>query len=113
MNSTNNDLQFENYIRSSGFTDVYQNLQVDSCTDDEFNLKYSNMPSEKIEVSVFHLNIRSLNANNSKLVQYLSMLNFSFDVLILSECWSYNIQYYSNIFFQITASFTNFQRLHQ
>ena len=50
-----------------------------------------------IDFSVFHINIRSLNANQSKLIQLLSVLEYDFDVIILSELWSYNIEFYNNI----------------
>ena len=63
--------------------------------EDKFN---SQVPKEnKIELSVFHLNIRSLNHNHQKLILYLESLNVSFDVIVLSEIWSYNVPYYANI----------------
>lgn len=49
------------------------------------------------ELSVFHCNIRSLNANQSKLIELLIVLEFNFDVVILSELWSNNVQFYENI----------------
>ena len=55
------------------------------------------MDSANIELSEFHLNIKSLNANSSKLMQLVSSLDLKFDVIILSEIWTYNIQFYSNI----------------
>ena len=44
------------------------------------------------------MNIRSLNANHSKIFQFIAALNFPFDVIILSEIWTYNISLYSNLF---------------
>jgi hypothetical protein len=52
---------------------------------------------QNIELSVFHLNIRSLNANQSNLIQLLVGLDFKFDLVVLSEIWDYNIQFYQNI----------------
>jgi Reverse transcriptase (RNA-dependent DNA polymerase) len=64
---------------------------------DQFNLKVKKC-KKKIELSVFHLNIRSLNANQRKLCTLCALLELEFDVLILSEVWSYNIDFYHNIF---------------
>jgi hypothetical protein len=52
----------------------------------------------KDNFKIFHLNIRSLNANNTKLYQFMAALNFPFDAIILSEIWSFNISMYSNLF---------------
>ena len=52
----------------------------------------------KHSFSVFHLNIRSLNANKDELFQLISALNSPFDVLVLSEIWSFNIDFYSKLF---------------
>src|SRR6267154_4333915 len=46
---------------------------------------------------LFHLNIRSLNANHDKLFQYMAALNFPFDIIILSEIWSFNIDTYKRL----------------
>ena len=50
-----------------------------------------------VDMSVFHLNIRSLYANHRALCQYLQLLSLKFEVIVLSEIWSYNIQFYHNI----------------
>jgi len=49
------------------------------------------------DISVFHLNIRSLDANHRGLCQYLELLSSDFDIIVLSEIWSYNVEYYHNI----------------
>ena len=48
--------------------------------------------------SVFHMNIRSLNANKDKLVLLLSTLKDPFDVIVLSEIWVFNLNFYANLF---------------
>ena len=53
---------------------------------------------QKSNFSFFHLNIRSLNSNKDKLVLLLSTLNDPFDVIALSEIWSFNIDFYANLF---------------
>ena len=48
-------------------------------------------------VSVFHMNIRSLNCNHRSLLLLLADLHFKFDVIVLSEVWSVNLPFLSNI----------------
>ena len=43
------------------------------------------------------MNIRSLNANQSKLIQLMAVIEYDFDIVMLSEIWSYNIEFYKNI----------------
>ena len=52
---------------------------------------------DKIELSVLHLNVRSLNAKCSQLCQLLQLVNIDFDVIVLSEVWTTNIDCYSNM----------------
>jgi len=39
-----------------------------------------------------------LNKNSQELVQYISCLNFSFDILVFSAVWTYNIDLFHNLF---------------
>ena len=57
---------------------------------------------KKTELSLFHVNIRSLNANHSKLINFFQCCKFKFDVIVLTEIWSTNIQYYSKLFNNFT-----------
>ena len=52
---------------------------------------------ENSSLSVFHMNIHSLNKNNEGLCQFLNTLNHDFDVLVLSEIWSCNIALYNKL----------------
>jgi len=52
----------------------------------------------KIKLSIFHPNIRSLNKNYHELYCFLQSLNIEFDVLVLSEIWLTNLELFSNIF---------------
>ena len=56
--------------------------------EDEFNSRISKINSK---LSVFHLNIRSLNCHHKELVTYLQLLNLQFDCICLSEVWSTNL----------------------
>ena len=49
-------------------------------------------------ISIFHTNIRSLNANHAKLKLLLTVLDNPFDVIIVTEVCSYSIDFYSNLF---------------
>jgi hypothetical protein len=52
---------------------------------------------KNLNLSIFHINIRSLNCNHDKLVSVLEACSIKFHILILSEIWSSNIHYYSNL----------------
>ena len=66
-------------------------------TEDQFNSCIGSNDNN-IELSVFHMNIRSLNSKHKLLCQFLDLLHLSFDVIILSKIWSSNISFYWNIF---------------
>ena len=48
-------------------------------------------------MSVFHINIQCLNAKHRLLCQLLETLSIEFDVIVLSEVWSFSIEFYKNI----------------
>jgi len=73
-------------------------LNFNYMTETEFNNKYtSTSDNELISISVFHVNIRSLNSNHRKLCQFLQLLARQFDVIVLSEIWRSNIDFYCNM----------------
>ena len=43
------------------------------------------------------MNIRSLNSNQSGLLQLLHCIDNDFDIIILSEIWNTNLDFYSNL----------------
>ena len=51
-----------------------------------------------IELSVFHINIRSLNKNHGGLSHLLQLIDLDFDVIVLSEIWKYSLEFYKGIF---------------
>lgn len=61
---------------------------------DEIDNLYNRIQNSNV-LSIFHVNIRSLNANSSKLTEFLDSLSVKFDCIILSEIWSINLDYYS------------------
>lgn len=73
-----NELQF-NYYMPSEFVSLCENN------------------ASNIELSIMHLNVRSLHANHDKLVAFMSVCG-DVDVIALSEIWSNNVDFYSNLF---------------
>ena len=76
--------------------DVFQNLDCNYITPDHFNHTFTSKCSA-VELSVFHVNIQCLNAKHRALCQLLESLCVEFDVVVLSEIWSYNVEFYHNI----------------
>ena len=72
-----------------------QNIDYDYYTIEQLN-NYDNKQMNKL--SIYHVNIRSLNANYKKLVEFISCCNTSFDVIVLSEIWNTNIELYRYLF---------------
>jgi len=74
---------------------MLDNLNFNYFTVNAFNDSMAN--ENNINFSLFHMNIRSLNKNNEKFYQFLSTVEHNFDVLVLSEIWSYNVTLYRNL----------------
>src|SRR3989441_996634 len=88
--------KFKHYI-SSILTSSTSSLPLcNYYTEQEFKTSYQSLGTH--DLSIFHLNIRSLNANHNKLVQTMITLCCSFDVILLTEVWTYNIAMYKNLF---------------
>ena len=64
-------------------------------TEMEFNQRFGKI--EQGTFSLFHLNVRSLNANCRSLCQFLELLELKFDVIVLTEICSFNITFYYNV----------------
>ena len=79
------------------FKPYFHQVGIDSkyFTEDEFN---SHVKNSKMKLSIFHVNIRSLNKHHNDLIIDLSMLDTKFDVICLSEIRSYNLKFYKAIF---------------
>ena len=86
----------------------YKSLMTTANCDflNELNFKYSNENEfnsdisgihDSVDISVFHLNIHSLNKNSHALFNFLNTLNLKFDVIVLSEIWNYNLELYRNL----------------
>ena len=53
--------------------------------------------STSIDLSVLHMNNRSLNSRVCSFCHFIHLLDYMFDVIVFSEIWAYNIDYYRNI----------------
>ena len=91
---------------NTALSDYIQNINTKNLLD-EYGFKYLDEDEFKslicnignnAELSVFHLNIRSLNSNHGKLCLMLDILDFVFHVIVLTEIWTVNIDFYSNLF---------------
>ena len=89
-------LDIKNLLTDTLTEDIVNNLEFKYYTPCQLN-NLANQYRNKTKLSMFHVNIRSLNANFTNLISYLHCLSFSFDVIILSEIWSTNLSYYSNL----------------
>ena len=82
-------------------SDLLQDLKFRYCSTDEFNIENQKL-LDSIEISMFHLNIRSLNKNCMELYNYLQLIDMAFDIIVLSEIWSYSVAFYHNLFADYT-----------
>ena len=88
---------FHDMLKCNVNCNIMQELSFKFYTDDDFNHTFNNIRNTT-KLSVFHLNIRSLNKNYHELYSFLHSLNVEFDVLVLSEIWSTNLEFFSNLF---------------
>ena len=83
---------FYHDICSTSNNSALQELQFRYSTDDEFNDLV-----KKTASSLELINISSLNKNRTRLIHFLQSLD-TFDVIVLSEIWNYNLDFHHNIF---------------
>ena len=58
----------------------------------------SNRVINQLGLCLFHVNVRSLNANYRKLIEFLTASELNFDVIVLSEIWNVNLNWFANLF---------------
>ena len=76
--------------------DLIDNLSFRYVTDSAF-YRLNEKGNDGLDLSCIHLNIRSLNANVDSMREFLCSIQFIFDVIVLSEVWATNLEFYSNI----------------
>jgi len=90
------NLHFQNSLNSIINSDLLKQFNFQYSTADEFAHKITaNLINT--DISLFHVNIRSLNKNYSELCVFLESLQFQFDIIVLSEIWNFNLNMYGNI----------------
>jgi hypothetical protein len=99
------DHDIKSRLNEFGLREYLSGLNVNSI--DKINANYYSVErfnstfqksNASSELSVFHLNIRSLNCNNRGLVSFLAEIDRKFDVIVVSEPWSINLNFYANLF---------------
>jgi hypothetical protein len=75
LNSDLYNSSIKNHLESLTENATYDTLKSDYCTEQEFNAKYGSLSNANIELNAFHLNIRSLNANQVNLIQLINMFD--------------------------------------
>jgi len=88
---------FLNDLSTAVNKDILAELNFANNTVAEFN-SWINGSNFKINFTVFHVNIRSLNKNGNALYNLLLTLDLSFDVIVLTEIWNVNLDLCKNLF---------------
>jgi len=96
-NDMRENVSFYNNLKSKCNSEILKAVDFSYNTESEFNNLYRSSLNS-IELSVFHINIRSLNKNLRGLIELLQTLELDFDVLVLTEIWNYNLEFYTKIF---------------
>jgi len=99
MESVRKDLfqnsSFYNNVVSKCNNEFLKPVEFSYSTDCEFNnLVHKSASVGNVEFCIFHLNMISLNKNHRGLIHLLQELNLDFDVLVLTEVWSYNLEFF-------------------
>ena len=90
------DQGLKNFILNLTKNDYFKSLDSMYLTLEQFNQKIKKVQNS-LELSLFHLNIQSLNSKLSEFRLLIGLIDVDFDVIVLSEIWSTNIDFYSNI----------------
>ena len=96
LDSSAASAQVRDYLYKLSNNLHFRNLDCEYYTTDEFNTKFSNSQGHA-DLSVIHLNIRSLNSKTQAFCTFMHTLELDFDLIILSEIWAYNIDFYVNL----------------
>lgn len=99
LSSHNNIINEDFYkaITSAVNSDLLSDLNFSYSDENSFNCDTSGSQNF-VDLSVFHLNVRSLNKNHNNLHNFLANLELSFDVIVLSEVWNHNLTLYHDLF---------------
>lgn len=90
------DQGLKEVILSLSKNEYFRSLDCKYQTVAQFNQKIKNVQNN-LEFSVFHLNVQSLNSKLSEFKMLIGLINLDIDVIVLSEIWVTNIEFYGNI----------------
>jgi len=85
--------ELSDHIKKLTRSDPLKSLNFKYVTDKQFN-RIIPKHEDCLKFSRIHLNIRSLNSKLRQLCQFLVMINIDFDIIVLLEIWSVNIDCY-------------------
>jgi hypothetical protein len=89
--------EFVDYLNNLNSSCLLKELNFQYVTEEQLTAKLKKL-DRNIELSVFHMNIRSLNSKQRQICQLFELLDYEFDVIILTEIWTVNINFYANLF---------------
>ena len=91
------NVEIKKLFNASINKDLFTDLKFDYYTPAQLSSLHNKI-HKNLKLSLFHVNIRSLNANFDKLCSVIFCCSIKFDILILTELGATNLPFYSNIF---------------
>ena len=93
-----NDLFQEIDIDINHFNEIFPNLSLGDASQYYNNDRFNDLfcMNDKRDLSVLHLNIRSMSRNGDCLITYLSLLDRKFDIICLSETFVNDVSIFEN-----------------
>ena len=91
------NVEIKNLFNASINRELFGDLNFDYYTPGQLSSLHNRFHKD-LKLSIFHVNIRSLNANFDKLCSVLYCCSIKFDVIVLTELGVTNLAFYNNIF---------------
>jgi len=96
VNNRLSDHGLKDFISVLSKDELFKSLNSAYYSFEQFNEKI-NVIGKSVELGVFHLNIHSLNSKVNQFCMLMDSIGLDFDVIVLSEIWTTNIEFYRNI----------------
>ena len=96
VNDRLSDQGIKEYLFNLYKQDHFRTIDSKYFSCEHFNKKFNCFKNETV-LSIFHLNIQSLNSKSRSFVTFLNLFDIKFDVIFLSEIWATNIDFYTNL----------------
>ena len=91
------DQGLRDYLFKLSKDEYFKSLDSVYYTTEHFNNKFKRNKKD-IALSIFHLNIHSLNSKQRALCIFIHLIEIEFDIIMLSEIWTHNLDFDHNIF---------------